>query len=68
MLPRKSKAVKLLLFALQGNKIISFLERWLSGRRHVPAKDAYLLKQVPRVQIPLFPHFFPSPEFLRAFT
>ncbi len=21
----------------------SFMERWLSGRRHVPAKDAYLL-------------------------
>ncbi len=33
------------------------LERWLSGRRHVPAKDAYSHKRVPRVQIPLFPNF-----------
>lgn len=35
-------------------------ERWLSGRKHVPAKDAYLLKEVSRVQIPLFPIFAPQ--------
>ena len=25
------------------DRILPFLERWLSGRRHVPAKDAYQL-------------------------
>lgn len=33
---------------------LSSLERWLSGRKHVPAKDAYP-KRVSRVRIPLFP-------------